>query len=94
MRPFASNIPKPEHTVTELKEETDKNPVFVHLDLGNRGNCESAAKVFLRAEKELHAIYDSRHIIAPGLSSRNFYDYDMQFSKVISQEKPEAPEQG
>ena len=44
----SSNIPKAEHTVTELKNETGKNPIFLHLDLGDRGNCQSAAQVFLR----------------------------------------------
>ena len=43
----SSNIPKSEHTITDLKKETGKYPLFLHLDLGDRGNCESAAQLFL-----------------------------------------------
>ncbi|KAF9654333.1 hypothetical protein BDM02DRAFT_3125203 [Thelephora ganbajun] len=87
---------KAENTITDLKKETGKYPIFLHLDLGDKGNCQSAAQVFLgagemflitaldrRAEKELHAIYNSGHIIAPGLSRKNFDDYDMQFTKKV-----------
>ena len=43
----SSNIPKAESTITDLKKETGKYPIFIHLDLGDRGNCQSAAQVFL-----------------------------------------------
>ncbi|KAF9786976.1 hypothetical protein BJ322DRAFT_1053007 [Thelephora terrestris] len=79
----SSNVPKAEGTVAELKKETGKNPIFLHLDLADKGNCLSAAQLFLQSEKELHAIYNSGHIIAPGLSSKNFDDYDMLFSKKV-----------
>ena len=43
----SSNISKAEQTITELKRETSKYPIFLHLDLGDRGNCQSAAQLFL-----------------------------------------------
>jgi len=43
----SSDIPKAEHTIIELRKETGKCPIFLHLDLGDRGSCESAAQLFL-----------------------------------------------
>jgi hypothetical protein len=51
MRPFTSlplTSPRPNKQSPSLKKETGKYPIFLHLDLGDRGNCQSAAQLFLR----------------------------------------------
>lgn len=53
------NKEKAEKAISELKEVTGKDAIFLELDLASLASVRKAAQEFLSKEKELHILFNN-----------------------------------
>ncbi|KAG8916473.1 hypothetical protein FRC02_003808 [Tulasnella sp. 418] len=68
-----------ERAIAELKAETGKEAIFLHLDLSDLDSARRAANEFKSKESELHVLFNSAGIMWTPVEMVTEDDYDLQF---------------
>ncbi|KAH9933815.1 uncharacterized protein B0H18DRAFT_1115186 [Fomitopsis serialis] len=71
--------PKAEAAITELKEETGKEAIFLELDLADYASIQKASSEFLSQEQHLHVLFNNAGLMGCPLDLLGPDDYDLQF---------------
>lgn len=75
----ARNRKSAEETIEELRLQTGKEAVFLHLDLADLHSVKSCAEEFLSRETRLHALYNNAGVMQPPYKKLTKQGYDLQF---------------
>ncbi|KAF8985126.1 NAD-binding protein [Cyathus striatus] len=74
---------KAEQAITELKEQTGKEAVFLKLDLGDLPSIRKSAEEFQSKEEELHILFNNAGVMRPPIDSLTAQKYDLQFGTNV-----------
>ncbi|KAH9480641.1 Short-chain dehydrogenase [Psilocybe cubensis] len=66
-------------TIEELKNETDKEAVFLKLDLGDFQSIKAAVTEFQSKESKLDVLFNNAGVMAPPVDLVTAQGYDLQF---------------
>ncbi|KZT11743.1 NAD-P-binding protein [Laetiporus sulphureus 93-53] len=72
-----------EAAIALLKEETDKEPIFLELDLANLKSVRRAAEELLSKEPELHVLFNSAGVNIPFKKQLTADGYDLDFGTNV-----------
>ncbi|KAF8630262.1 hypothetical protein AX17_005448 [Amanita inopinata Kibby_2008] len=73
------NESKAQAAITELREITGKEGIFLPLDLADLRSVKASTEIFLSKEKELHILYNSGGVMACPVDQTTVQGYDLQF---------------
>ncbi|KJA25648.1 hypothetical protein HYPSUDRAFT_134827 [Hypholoma sublateritium FD-334 SS-4] len=73
------NADKAANTISELKEETGNEAIFIKLDLADLKSIKAAAEEFSSKERELHVLFNNAGIFRPPVERLTAQGYDAQF---------------
>ncbi|KAF9479833.1 NAD(P)-binding protein [Pholiota conissans] len=74
---------KAAQTIKDLKKDTEKEALFLKLDLGNLKSVKVAAEEFIAKEKELHVLFNNAGVMTPPISQLTAQGYDLQFGTNV-----------
>ncbi|KAG2009556.1 short-chain dehydrogenase [Coprinopsis cinerea AmutBmut pab1-1] len=74
---------KVERAIQELKQETGKEGIFLHLDLGDLKSVKKAAEEFISKEKKLHILFNNAGVMTPPIDMVTTQGYDLQFGTNV-----------
>ncbi|CCM05600.1 uncharacterized protein FIBRA_07828 [Fibroporia radiculosa] len=69
--------------ISQLKNETGKEAIFLELDLSSLASCRKAAEEFLRKETELHVLFNNAGVMVPPIDMVSADGYDLQFGTNV-----------
>ncbi|KAL0955504.1 hypothetical protein HGRIS_001742 [Hohenbuehelia grisea] len=69
--------------IADLKADTGKEALFLHLDLANLASVRKAAAEFLSQERELHVLFNNAGVMWPSVSLVTDDGYDLQFGTNV-----------
>ncbi|KAJ8515180.1 hypothetical protein ONZ45_g7374 [Pleurotus djamor] len=69
--------------IADLKADTGKDALFLHLDLGNLASVRAAAAEFLSKEKQLDILFNNAGVMYPPPHSTTDDGYDLQFGTNV-----------
>ncbi|KIO26998.1 hypothetical protein M407DRAFT_73763 [Tulasnella calospora MUT 4182] len=72
-----------ERAITDLKQETGKEAIFLELDLASLGKVTKAAKEFMSKEPALHILFNSGGVMTPPIEQTTEDGYDLQFGTNV-----------
>jgi NAD(P)-dependent dehydrogenase (short-subunit alcohol dehydrogenase family) len=79
----ARNAQKANEAITELKNETGKEAVFLQLDLSDIPAVRRSAQEFLSKESQLHVLINNAGVMVPPKEEVTAQNYDMQFGTNV-----------
>ncbi|KAG8941226.1 hypothetical protein FRC04_004678 [Tulasnella sp. 424] len=74
---------KAEQAITDLKQETGKDAIFLELDLASLDKVTKAAKEFMSKEPALHILFNSGGVMVPPIEQLTEDGYDLQFGTNV-----------
>jgi len=77
------NEEKAKSAITELKEQTGKEAIFLKLDLADLKSIKSSAEEFISKEKELHILFNNAGVMTPPIEHLTAQGYDSQFGTNV-----------
>ncbi|KAJ7281478.1 hypothetical protein C8J57DRAFT_1297756 [Mycena rebaudengoi] len=81
---MASRSPeKAQKAISELKEKTGKDAIFLQLDLGDLKSIKASAAEFLEKETALHILFNNGGVMMPPVEDRTSDGYDLQFGTNV-----------
>ncbi|KAH9480656.1 Short-chain dehydrogenase [Psilocybe cubensis] len=69
--------------IEELKSETDKEALFIKLDLADLKSVRAAAQEFQSKEPELHVLFNNAGVMVPPIEAVTAQGYDLQFGTNV-----------
>ncbi|KAG7097540.1 hypothetical protein E1B28_004879 [Marasmius oreades] len=75
----ARNRKSSEETIEELRLQTGKEAMFLHLDLADLPSVKSCAEEFMSKEAQLHLLYNNAGIMEPPVRQLTAQGFDLQF---------------
>ncbi|PPQ78745.1 hypothetical protein CVT25_010748 [Psilocybe cyanescens] len=69
--------------IEELKNETDKEAIFLKLDLADLKSVREAAHEFQTKEGELHVLFNNAGVMVPPIEAVTAQGYDLQFGTNV-----------
>ncbi|KAH9991371.1 NAD-binding protein [Russula vinacea] len=79
----ARNATKANTAITELKNETGKEAIFLQLDLSDIAAVRKSAEEFLSKEAQLHILINNAGVMVPPVEDITVQKYDMQFGTNV-----------
>ncbi|KAF8956997.1 hypothetical protein BDZ97DRAFT_1955212 [Flammula alnicola] len=79
----ARNPDKVAAAIADLKKETDKEALFLKVDLADLKSVKAAAEEFQSKEKELHVLFNNAGVMAPPIDQLTAQGYDLQFGTNV-----------
>ncbi|KAI9435207.1 NAD(P)-binding protein [Russula earlei] len=70
-------------TIAELKDETGKEAIFLHLDLADLSAVRKSASEFLSKETQLHILINNAGVMIPPVEETTVQKYDLQFGTNV-----------
>jgi len=74
---------KAKSAITELKEQTGKEAIFLKLDLADLKSVKASVKEFTSKEKELHVLFNNAGVMVPPIEQVTAQGYDLQFGTNV-----------
>ncbi|KAF9266100.1 NAD(P)-binding protein [Marasmius fiardii PR-910] len=75
----ARNHKSSEETIEELRLQTGKEALFLHLDLADLYSVKTCAEEFLSKETQLHVLYNNAGVMEPPFETLTKQGFDLQF---------------
>ncbi|GBE85822.1 NAD-P-binding protein [Sparassis latifolia] len=72
-----------EAAIEELKTETGKEALFLHMDLANLTSIKLAVEEFRNKETQLHVLFNSAGVMTPPIDELTYDGYDLQFGTNV-----------
>ncbi|TFK74636.1 NAD(P)-binding protein [Pluteus cervinus] len=69
--------------ITDLKNETGKEAIFLRLDLGDLQSVKTAAAEFQSKEEQLHTLFNNAGVMVPPIDQLTAQSYDLQFGTNV-----------
>ncbi|KAJ7473533.1 NAD-P-binding protein [Mycena latifolia] len=79
----ARNVTTYEQAVEELRQATDKAPVFLKVDLADLKSIKAAAEEFKRSETKLDVLFNNGGVMSPPWEKTTVDGYDHQFGTNV-----------
>jgi len=80
--------PRATQAISELKQETGKEAIFLELDLANLDSVTRASNEFKSKESSLHLLMNSGGVMIPPVEGLTSDGYDLQFGSASSSAFP------
>jgi len=74
---------KSREAIKKLKAETDKDAIFLKLDLASLKAVKAAAEEFTSKENELHVLFNNGGVMVPPIEQLTEDGYDLQFGTNV-----------
>lgn len=74
---------KADGAITELKEATGKEAIFLPLDLADLASVETSVQIFKSLETNLHILFNNGGVMTPPMEQLTSDGYDLQFGTNV-----------
>ncbi|KAF5315260.1 hypothetical protein D9619_006955 [Psilocybe cf. subviscida] len=79
----ARSAEKAAQAIADLKTETNREAIFLKLDLGDLKSVKEAAQEFNSKEQELHVLFNNAGVMTPPIDNLTAQGYDLQFGTNV-----------
>jgi len=79
----ARSLEKSTEAIKKLKAETNKDAIFLKLDLASLKAVKTAAEEFTSKENELHVLFNNGGVMVPPIEQLTEDGYDLQFGTNV-----------